>query len=62
MVPIYGVVWECKGNRKLSTFLNDAVDLRLHRMKKEIQQLKVCYTSILECVNQSYVIKRTLKK
>ena len=30
-------------------------------MKKEMQQLNVCYTFILEYVNQSYVIECTLK-
>ena len=35
--PIYGIVGKWKENRKLFTFQNDAIDLRKHRIKKEIQ-------------------------
>ena len=36
-LPIYGIVGKWKENRKLFTFLNDAIDLRKHGIKREIQ-------------------------
>ena len=38
LLPIYGIVRKWKENRKLFTFLNDAIDLRKHGIKNEIQQ------------------------
>ena len=37
LLPIYGIVRKWKENRKLFTFLNDAIDLRKHGIKNEIQ-------------------------
>ena len=38
LLPIYGIVRKWKENRKLFTFLKDAIDLRKHGIKNEIQQ------------------------
>ena len=59
--PIYGIVGKWKENRKLFTFLNDAIDLRKHGIKNEIQQLKANCTLILRYLDHLTQLKNQLK-
>ena len=56
--PIYGIVGKWKENRKLFTFLNDAIDL--HGIKKEIQQLKANCTFMIFKILRSVYHNRKL--
>ena len=61
VLPIYGTVGNWKENRKLFTFLNDAIDLRKHGIKKEIQ----CWRPIGHLywyLDQFNKIKKLVKK
>ena len=60
-LPIYGIVGKWKENRKLFTFLNDAIDLRKHGIKNEIQQLKANCTLILRYLDHLTQLKNQLK-
>ena len=60
--PIYGIVGKWKENRKLFTFLNDAIDLRKRGIKNEIQQLKANCTLILRYLDHLIQLKNQLKK
>ena len=60
-LPIYSIVGKWKENRKLFTFLNDAIDLRKHGIKKEIQQLKANCTFMLRYLDQFITIENQFK-
>ena len=59
--PIYDIFGKWKENRKLFTFLKDAIDLRKHGIKKEIRQLKANCTFILRQLDQFNTIENQFK-